>query len=67
VDALLAGRASSVEQLIVPAALSPLPVLGVPGWWRANEEEAFYDDTRYFREVRRRHASADSESRPRGR
>ena len=63
VDALLAKPASSVEQLIVPTVLSPLPVLGVPGWWRANEEEAFYDDTRYFRETRRNPASADSESR----
>jgi DUF3025 family protein len=49
VDGLLAARASGIEQLIVPTVLAPLPVLGVPGWWRANEEEAFYDDARYFR------------------
>ena len=29
--------------------LSPLPVLGVPGWWDGNEQEEFYDNTGYFR------------------
>ncbi|HVY04986.1 MAG TPA: DUF3025 domain-containing protein [Burkholderiales bacterium] len=29
--------------------LSPLPVLGVPGWHAANEEERFYEDSGYFR------------------
>jgi hypothetical protein len=61
VDEFVAERASRVEQLRVPAVLSPLPVLGVPGWWRANEEEAFYDDTRYFRAGRRRVRSEDNE------
>lgn len=27
----------------------PLPVLGVPGWWPANEDPAFYDDAAVFR------------------
>ena len=31
---------------------SPLPVLGVPGWWRANTDPAFYDDPRVFRPKR---------------
>jgi len=31
---------------------TPLPVLGVPGWWRANEAPAFYDDARVFRPPR---------------
>lgn len=31
---------------------SPLPVLGVPGWWAANEVAAFYDDTAVFRPKR---------------
>jgi Protein of unknown function (DUF3025) len=40
-----------------PAALAtkpfiPLPVLGVPGWWAANEDPAFYDDTHVFRAPR---------------
>lgn len=29
--------------------LSPLPVLGVPGWWKENEQESFYENTGYFR------------------
>ena len=28
---------------------SPLPVLGVPGWWAGNAEGAFYDDPAVFR------------------
>jgi len=27
----------------------PLPVLGVPGWWAANESPGFYDDASVFR------------------
>jgi hypothetical protein len=27
----------------------PLPVLGVPGWWAANETPVFYDDAEVFR------------------
>jgi hypothetical protein len=29
--------------------LAPLPALGVPGWWPANGQESFYDNTVYFR------------------
>ena len=28
---------------------SPLPILGVPGWWAANEDAAFYQDPDVFR------------------
>ena len=31
----------------------PLPVLGVPGWWPANEDPSFYDDTTVFRPLSR--------------
>jgi hypothetical protein len=31
----------------------PLPVLGIPGWWPANEDAAFYDDVSVFRPLRR--------------
>jgi len=30
----------------------PLPVLGVPGWWAANEHPTFYDDADVFRPPR---------------
>nr|WP_298728886.1 DUF3025 domain-containing protein [uncultured Steroidobacter sp.] len=47
------GIASS----LVPARLAakdflPLPVLGVPDWWPANENPAFYDDAGVFRAPR---------------
>jgi hypothetical protein len=29
--------------------LSPLPLLGVPGWHELNEDPNYYDDTNYFR------------------
>lgn len=39
---------------LVPGRLAhkpfqPLPVLGVPGWWPANEAPAFYQDAQVFR------------------
>ena len=27
----------------------PIPVLGIPGWWKPNENSSFYDDTHVFR------------------
>ncbi len=30
----------------------PMPVLGVPGWWPANEEPSFYTDAGVFRPLR---------------
>lgn len=30
----------------------PLPVLGVPGWWAANADRAYYEDTHVFRPKR---------------
>lgn len=33
--------------------LAPLPVLGVPGWWKDNEAGSFYDNIDYFRPGRR--------------
>ncbi len=35
---------------------SPLPLLGVPGWWPANADPAFYADAQVFRPRRRRDA-----------
>lgn len=36
------------------ASLTPLPLLGIPGWWRANEDPAFYNDPQVFRAGRQR-------------
>ena len=56
IDALAARHLASAVQ--TPRDLSPLPVLGVPGWWDANAEEGFYDDRGYFRSGRARAARA---------
>ncbi|MFW9622167.1 MAG: DUF3025 domain-containing protein, partial [Macromonas sp.] len=31
---------------------TPLPVLGVPGWWPANADPTFYADAQVFRPLR---------------
>ena len=41
----------SAERL-VPKPFAPLPLLGVPGWWPANEAPGFYDDAQVFRPLR---------------
>ncbi|MCB4363697.1 DUF3025 domain-containing protein [Hydrogenophaga taeniospiralis] len=49
-DAWLEGRLSAAELGTKP--FTPLPVLGVPGWWPANEDPAFYTDAAVFRPAR---------------
>ena len=49
-----AGLDAWLAQDLAPAKLatkpfSPLPVLGVPGWWPANAAPGFYDDAEVFR------------------
>ena len=51
VDAMAASRLGGLAS---PRDLAPLPVLGVPGWWAANDAESFYDNTDYFRPGRSR-------------
>ena len=46
-DAWLANDLSTVKLSAKP--FTPLPVLGVPGWWPENEKFSFYDDTTVFR------------------
>lgn len=57
------GYAASVDEAVAeiwrngtithPAELFPLPVLGIPGWWPANENPDFYDDKAVFRPGRK--------------
>jgi Protein of unknown function (DUF3025) len=49
-----AELASQSLEALIPARLvgkpyHPLPVLGVPGWWPANEAAGWYDDAAVFR------------------
>ena len=54
IDAL---AAVAVRSMTSPQALSPLPLLGFPGWWRDNEDPAFYDNAAYFRAGRKNRES----------
>ena len=49
-DTWLASRLEASELAGKP--FTPLPVLGVPGWWAANEDPAFYADPSVFRPPR---------------
>ncbi|MGQ0578939.1 MAG: DUF3025 domain-containing protein [Betaproteobacteria bacterium] len=57
-DRRLAMHIWNRERFCRGRELFPLPVLGVPGWWSANEREGFYDDTAYFRPGRRQTAGS---------
>ena len=46
-DAWLAAHCTAPALAAKP--FTPLPVLGVPGWWPANENFSFYDDSLVFR------------------
>ncbi|AVS76545.1 DUF3025 domain-containing protein [Paracidovorax cattleyae] len=50
VDGWMAG---CLEPALLEAKpFTPLPVLGVPGWWAENENFCFYDDSSVFRSAR---------------
>jgi len=46
--------AASLTERLTSKLFVPLPVLGIPGWWHANEDFAFYDDVEVFRPSRSR-------------
>ena len=41
------------QTLLSSSTLTPIPLLGYPGWIRDNENEAYYDNKEYFRDQRR--------------
>lgn len=50
-----AAAARFIERAdLAPPLLAHLPVLGIPGWWPANETPSFYDDPAVFRPARSR-------------
>jgi hypothetical protein len=51
-DADLAAALSAPRLAAKP--FTPLPVLGVPGWWPANEDPAFYADASVFRPAQKK-------------
>ena len=46
-DALAANAMPA--RITQPRDLSPLPLLGVPGWWDANNDAVFYENAGHFR------------------
>ncbi len=52
IDDLTAKFISDNKNDLSPTLLSPLPVLGIPGWWPDNEDQAFYTNKDYFRDKR---------------
>lgn len=51
-DHRVAGQLDA--QALACDRFGPLPLLGVPGWWRGNEDPAFYNDPQVFRGGRHR-------------
>jgi hypothetical protein len=43
---------------LAPSLVAPLPLLGVPGWWRDNAQPSFYDDAAVFRPRRPLHVGS---------
>ena len=65
-DAVEVGSADAAAAVLIqPTWLAskpflPLPVLGLPGWWAANEAVDFYQDERVFRAASRPAAGFES-------
>lgn len=59
-DTRAAALIADTTLLNTTRELAPAPVLGVPGWWPANRDEAFYDNVDYFRPGRARRFSSDN-------
>ncbi len=53
IDDQLATIFADGKQYTRPRDLNPFPILGMPGWDVNNNEEAYYDNTCYFRPGRR--------------
>ncbi len=56
----LAAASLTPQRLLRRPVFMPLPVLGVPQWWSANEEASFYDDTQVFRTLKASYAVASA-------
>lgn len=61
-EADAAAAHALIERVTHPHDLSPLPVLGVPGWWDGNRSAAFYDNAAYFRAGRREKQSTQNQA-----
>ncbi|MBU0688576.1 MAG: DUF3025 domain-containing protein [Gammaproteobacteria bacterium] len=55
-DELLAVYLDDPEHCLTTRELTPVPLLGIPGWTDENEQESYYDNTDYFRSGRQSRA-----------
>ena len=51
-DARLAARISDAARFAATRELTPVPILGVPGWCEDNAREQYYDNLDHFRPAR---------------
>ncbi|GHG67159.1 hypothetical protein GCM10010919_15650 [Alishewanella longhuensis] len=51
-DEKLAQQIANTSLLLDNQQLTPLPLLGIPGWYAANSEHRFYSNVEYFRPKR---------------
>ena len=49
IDAAVAQGIAGAFAAQGPPKLAPLPILGLPGWDRGNDDPSYYDDARVFR------------------
>ncbi len=55
--------AAALDEQLSSSLLMPLPVLGIPGWWKQNENPDFYGDRTVFRPAKmRRDRKAEMDS-----
>ncbi|MBV2128472.1 DUF3025 domain-containing protein [Arsukibacterium indicum] len=59
IDQKLQQQIANCQLLLDNQQLTPLPLLGVPGWWAENQYNDFYQNTAYFRAFRPRKTSND--------
>ncbi|MDD5470533.1 MAG: DUF3025 domain-containing protein [Sideroxydans sp.] len=52
-DDLIARYLDDPAHCMTTHELTPVPLLGIPGWTAENEHEIYYENTRYFRPGRR--------------
>ncbi|MDD2701018.1 MAG: DUF3025 domain-containing protein [Sideroxydans sp.] len=57
-DGVLEAYLEDAEHCKSTRELTPVPLLGIPGWTEENAQESYYDNTDYFRPGRQRRAQS---------
>jgi hypothetical protein len=55
-DELLATYLNNPRHCVTTRELTPVPLLGIPGWTDENAQQSYYDNTDYFRPARQSRA-----------